>query len=71
MQTPADSVGTWNDNAEIQILEKYKKNTKTNTRQIQRLDAIRSTPSIVIYLRAQGSRCQGGELEKGPMSGTY
>ena len=56
MQTPADSVGTWNDNAEIQILEKYKKNTKTNTRQIQRLDAIRSTPSIVIYLRAQGSR---------------
>ena len=39
---------------------KYKRNTRKIQiqiqRQIQRLDAIRSTPSIVIYLRAQGSR---------------
>ena len=61
MQTPADSVGTWNDNAEIQIQEKYKDKYKDQMQSEVHL------PLLFIYTL----KGQGGKLEKGPMSGTY
>ena len=65
MQTTADSVGTWNDNAEIQILEKYKQkykdkyktNTKTRCNQKYTFHCYLFTRSRVKVVNQRKARC--------------